>query len=231
MCSERVLVYNISIGLGRVASIYHGTVRMECYQMLLLSYYNVFMRCLGDVSRGMCEVTWGFLLEFSCCCDLERDIWLIYLASKACCLNWYTNVGGLCHVSCCCDLERDIWLIYLASKACCLNWYTNAGGLCSGGPCGYLLVNSSVRSRTAVWWKPGHLEQQYGESPDIFVNTRLWVNVQRERERFRSIRPADVGRSRVTPGVSVEASLGDIGTPGAPGESTPAGRGQRVVVR
>ena len=33
------------------------------------------------------------------------------------------------------------------------------------------------------------------------------------------------------PGVSVGASLGDIGTPGAPGESAPAGREQRVVVR
>ena len=41
----------------------------------------------------------------------------------------------------------------------------------------------------------------------------------------------DVGRSRVTPGVSVGASLGDIGTPGAPGSSTSASREQRVVVR
>ena len=31
-------MYNISVGLGRVASIYHGTVRRECYEMLLLSY-------------------------------------------------------------------------------------------------------------------------------------------------------------------------------------------------
>ena len=27
-----------------------------------------------------------------------RDRWMIYLASKACCLNLYTNVGGLCSV-------------------------------------------------------------------------------------------------------------------------------------
>ena len=70
-------MYSISIGLGRVASIYHGTVRRECYQMLLSSYYDVCIRCLGDVSRGMCEVTQGFLLEFSCCYGLERDPWMI----------------------------------------------------------------------------------------------------------------------------------------------------------
>ena len=52
-----------------------------------------------------------------------------------------------------------------------------------------------------------------------------------QRERFGSIRQADVGRSRVTPGVSVGASVGDIGIPGAPGESAPASQEQRVVVR
>ena len=39
--AKRVLVYNISMGLGRVASIYHGTVRRECYQILLLSCYVI----------------------------------------------------------------------------------------------------------------------------------------------------------------------------------------------
>ena len=33
----------------------------------------------------------------------------------------------------------------------------------------------------------------------------------------------EVGSRQATPGVSVGASLGDIGIPGAPGESTPAG--------
>ena len=45
-----------------------------------------------------------------------------------------------------------------------------------------------------------------------------------QREQFGRIRPAEVGSSRVTPRVSVGASLGDIGIPGAPGESAPAGR-------
>ena len=77
MCSERVLVYNISIGLGRVSSIYHGTVGViKCYYCLT-SYYDVCMRCLGDVSRGIGEVTRGFLFELSCCCGLERDTWMI----------------------------------------------------------------------------------------------------------------------------------------------------------
>ena len=34
----------------------------------------------------------------------------------------------------------------------------------------------------------------------------------------------EAGSRRVTPGVLVGASLGDIGIPGAPGESAPAGR-------
>ena len=60
-------MYNMSVGLGRVASIYHGTVRRECYKCYyyLTSYYDVCKRCLGDVSRGVCEVTRGFLFEFS----------------------------------------------------------------------------------------------------------------------------------------------------------------------
>ena len=33
----------------------------------------------------------------------------------------------------------------------------------------------------------------------------------------------EAGGRRVAPGVSVGASLGDIGIPGAPGESAPAG--------
>ena len=73
-------MYNISVGLGRVESIYHGTVRRECYQILLLLCYvinyDVFMRCLGDVSRGVCGVTRSFLWELSCYCELERDAWL-----------------------------------------------------------------------------------------------------------------------------------------------------------
>ena len=59
---------------------------IKCYYYLT-SYYDVCMRCLGDVSRGVSEVTRGFLIEFSCCCGLERARWMIYLASKACCLN------------------------------------------------------------------------------------------------------------------------------------------------
>ena len=39
--------------------------------------HDVCMRCLGDVSRGVCEVTQVFLFEFSCCCGLERDTWMI----------------------------------------------------------------------------------------------------------------------------------------------------------
>ena len=34
--AKRILVHSISMGLGRVAGIYHGTVRRECYQILLL---------------------------------------------------------------------------------------------------------------------------------------------------------------------------------------------------
>ena len=34
-------MYNISVGLGRVASIYHGTIRRECYQMLLISLRHI----------------------------------------------------------------------------------------------------------------------------------------------------------------------------------------------
>ena len=34
-------MYNISVGLGRVASIYHGTFRRECYQMLLISLRHI----------------------------------------------------------------------------------------------------------------------------------------------------------------------------------------------
>ena len=41
ICSERVLMYNISDSLGRVASIYHGTARRECYKMLLISLRHI----------------------------------------------------------------------------------------------------------------------------------------------------------------------------------------------
>ena len=34
-------VYSISVGLGRVTSIYHGTVGRECYQILLLLCYVI----------------------------------------------------------------------------------------------------------------------------------------------------------------------------------------------
>ena len=37
----------------------------------------------------------------------------------------------------------------------------------------HVSLYSSVRSRTAVRLKPGCVQQLYGESPDIFVNTRL----------------------------------------------------------
>ena len=50
------------------------------------------MRCLTDVSRGMCEVMRGFLLEFSGSCGLERDTWMIDIANKACCVKRYTIV-------------------------------------------------------------------------------------------------------------------------------------------
>ena len=42
------------------------------------------------------------------------------------------------------------------------------------------------------------------------------------REPFGNNRSVKAGGRRVTPGVSVGASLGDIGIPGAPGESAPA---------
>ena len=48
----------------------------KCYYYLT-SYYDVCMRCLGDVSRGVCEVTRGFLFEFSYCGGLEGDRWMI----------------------------------------------------------------------------------------------------------------------------------------------------------
>ena len=63
------------------------------YNISIWSYYDVCMRCLDDVSRGKCEVTRGFLFEFSCGCGLERDTWIIYTASKACCLNRYTSAS------------------------------------------------------------------------------------------------------------------------------------------
>ena len=50
--------------------------------------------------------------------------------------------------------------------------------------------------------------------------------MRRERERERAVgsnRSVEAGGRRVTPGVSVGASLGDIGIPGAPDESAPAG--------
>ena len=37
---------------------------IKCYYYRM-SYYDVCMRCLGDVSRGVCEVTRGFLFELS----------------------------------------------------------------------------------------------------------------------------------------------------------------------
>ena len=52
--------------------------------------------------------------------------------------------------------------------------------------CGYSAVRTrtAVRRkpgniRTAVWWKPGHLEQRYGESLDAFMTTLLWILVMR----------------------------------------------------
>ena len=47
------------------------------YYYYVASYYDVCMRCLGDVSRGVCEVTRSFLGELSCC------------------MNRYTSVGGI----------------------------------------------------------------------------------------------------------------------------------------
>ena len=44
-----------------------------------------------------------------------------------------------------------------------------------------------------------------------------------QREQFGNNRSVEAGSRRVTPGVSVGASLGDIGIPGAPGESAPTG--------
>ena len=44
-----------------------------------------------------------------------------------------------------------------------------------------------------------------------------------QRERFGSNQSVKAGGRRVTPGVSVGASLGDIGILGLPGESAPAG--------
>ena len=43
------------------------------YYYYVTSYYDVCMRCLGDVSRCLCGVTRSFLWELSCCCGLERD--------------------------------------------------------------------------------------------------------------------------------------------------------------
>ena len=68
------------------------------------------MRCLGDVSRGMCEVTRSFLLELSCCCGLERDTWMIHIACKACCVNRYTSVGGDCARWIVREIHVDPWL-------------------------------------------------------------------------------------------------------------------------
>ena len=34
LCNEQVLMYNISDWLGRVASIYHETVRRECLNVI-----------------------------------------------------------------------------------------------------------------------------------------------------------------------------------------------------
>ena len=44
-----------------------------------------------------------------------------------------------------------------------------------------------------------------------------------QRQLFGSNRSVKAGGRRVTSGVSVGASLGNIGIPGAPGESAPAG--------
>ena len=44
-----------------------------------------------------------------------------------------------------------------------------------------------------------------------------------EREQFGNNRSVEAGSRRVTLGVSVGASLGDIEILGAPGESAPAG--------
>ena len=44
-----------------------------------------------------------------------------------------------------------------------------------------------------------------------------------QREQFGNSQSVEAGSRRVTPGVSVGASLGDTGIPGAPIESAPAG--------
>ena len=49
-----------------------------------------------DVSRGMCKVIRSFLWELSGSCGLERDTWMFYIESKACCVNQV--LGGLCSV-------------------------------------------------------------------------------------------------------------------------------------
>ena len=44
-------MYNIYYWLGRVACIYHGTARRECYKMLLISSCHIVMSaevCMSD---------------------------------------------------------------------------------------------------------------------------------------------------------------------------------------
>ena len=129
--SPGVLMYSISVGLARVASIYHGTVRRECYQMLCDSLHALPGRCqLGYVWSDTGLPVWAQLL-------LERDGCMHLLASKTCCLIQDTSVW---------------WLCLADSKS---------------APRGDLLVHGSDRDRTVVEflrWKPGHIEQQYGES-------------------------------------------------------------------
>ena len=50
-----------------------------------------------------------------------------------------------------------------------------------------------------------------------------------QREQFGINQPVEAGSRRVTPGVSVGASLGDIGIPGVPGKSAPAGRKEETL--
>ena len=66
--------------------------------MLWLSYVILWrVHALPGRCQSGCEcVKWHgtshcFLFEFSCCCGLVKDRWMIYLASKACCLNRLTS--------------------------------------------------------------------------------------------------------------------------------------------
>ena len=68
-------MYNISDWLGRVASIYHETVRRECLRMLLISSRHIVtrVRIAWAMSAKVCINNTGFLFKFSCFCGLERD--------------------------------------------------------------------------------------------------------------------------------------------------------------